>query len=1405
MKSIKTKLISYLMIMAILLTVVPVQEVKASDANYMSSAMINFFRDSNDIADVHDLTPDEVRVYAVFITNFMKPGQFTVKDLNGDVNSQLVTQISKFFGSTGASDTDKATIVKLNQLVYESITTDIAADSGEKCTLYSSTDSKTPLTGKQLMNKMYFYDDDNTESNEMAKTTVYFGPEKAICIDMSKPAIRGAFKILGAYSLDYMLGENGIANMSALYIDGFGNIWGAFEEKFAVSEEKTVTTTTSTTDLKLVMPACINPLSFTSFASSTPTQDDLKLPLNNAFAMGAFVNTGNISSDFLKNITPYYNLYSYLGKSDMQNLLNIYGLSSPLASIGHSNWAHSQDYSFDSKLNSFFGNKLNTIYKDSTYIMLANNIENVQDSMDSLTQEIKGVTNKTKIIEYLYGSMSISLTDVADTLYYFDNGGESWNDTTFADLGLMGASLFTNDDNTFYGANAKTNGITNKLSDFYERLTEEGIDISSIDSTQVTYENVDLINQAAQIMKDVLPATNDSKVGVTAMASSYDFVCILSLLNSDFSETNFNKVKESKEYNNAIEAYKQYGFIDDLTIYNLTGTGATLPVVYDMTPYISAVLYLMGASIGECNNEDMGSDMYSFKAPSLFNVGNIAVDNAADKKKRTPIKEVPYLYGLEDADTDSYTPINSEDSGVWGWFFDTTDSSYIYSLCNAYDGAAGMVVAEEGWYGEFTTPNGPNQFFTNFNVYTLFSSHNITLTTSLQKQEVAAKIGSTEGIVYKVNNFIADETNNWSGIFFGYMVDILQMDIASKKATEKAGGDTPKYDCYSFESDFLPAATINVTGGKLDISVSDSESGVSTSDEQTMKEMQEDLIKKIYGIVSDTNNDYRNSFLKSTVDGFLLTVHRNITGSWLSNMYTVSSGSGSTYQGLVGYISTPSLSDLPFTAWFMTNYMQIYAFMLLLISIALILMVLLRMRTWRQGSAIFMFMCIALLLPNILLGNTINITNKITDSIYSDKFDFWAMTQHQQALTSLSEAKTAKERAQASTYKQAEEMYSSDAGVQIKWMSPKKSSVFNDLYTSTNMSESFATNLTIFKWLFSSFIYESDYVDNDPLATYLYRPYNSIAKAGKDGYEMSINAILKKTSSGTPGTDGSDAKVSKKIAFVDKNGDKKTSTVESYSYIYDIYKLATKSERSTEYAKMFYAALVDDKLYTNEDNFMDIYYGGDIDSGKLKDINAVDTYNKTNASDSVALWGLGSEALNKVMFTKAEAFDMDSGTTIGVESTLDNTITDITDMSDANTAAFLLNTESPYYYFYNTLKYRYGSNNDFKSSLLNTEIYKVKDLSLESTSTSANGSVRDFLDLEGLFTYMIPYLSVCNDYVYDWTSINGTKVDAFDFNAEGVKISEKSNAAIENQYIRAEQLKKSMQQVWNMYSPWVDQ
>src|SRR5690606_34609871 len=134
------------------------------------------------------------------------------------------------------------------------------------------------------------------------------------------------------------------------------------------------------------------------------------------------------------------------------------------------------------------------------------------------------------------------------------------------------------------------------------------------------------------------------------------------------------------------------------------------------------------------------------------------------------------------------------------------------------------------------------------------------------------------------------------------------------------------------------------------------------------------------------------------------------------------------------------------------------------------------------------------------------------------------------------------------------------------------------------------------------------------------------------------------------------------------------------------------------------------------------------------------------------------------------------------------------DTSNPYYNAFSLSTESPFYYFYNVFKHRYSSvNGDFRSALLSEDVFRVT-----NENVKVNKKLRDFLDLEGLFTYVIPYLHQGNQYVYGWMAINGNNVDSFNF-SQGVAPTDPEKR---DQFEYERSKKEDMKKVWKLYSPW---
>lgn len=601
------------------------------------------------------------------------------------------------------------------------------------------------------------------------------------------------------------------------------------------------------------------------------------------------------------------------------------------------------------------------------------------------------------------------------------------------------------------------------------------------------------------------------------------------------------------------------------------------------------------------------------------------------------------------------------------------------------------------------------EFFHTVNTYNVFSIDG-SISNALTGTAVDTKITTPWGNS-KTYNRIANGVNNWPGIYWGYVVSLL-----GAKVTEDGISDR------GWSNGYLPGLTINTTGTS-NFSDALTGGGLSASDDKTIEDMQKDIIRKIYGLLSEDDNSYRASLIDTTIDGFILNTHRALVGSWIGENFVV--GTGKTYTSAVGYLSTPSLQDLPLTSWLLDDYAMIYMFSLLLILMIVVVMVITNNRSMQEGVILFLVMGVVLMIPQSLVVNVVNITNSMTDKMYSNKFNYWAISQHHELVENGLKAGGSAESDMAYTMELNKDFSSSDARVRIKWMSPKKEEEFDKLYKNESKLDGIENNLVLAKFLMGNFMSQSEYVMNSD-ESYLYRPYTSIVNSAKNMYlEM--------------GSGASDLTTLKGNIQSGKN-------------------------------------LIDDVPSYRFDGLM----GNITEKGDKTLMSKVDTYSvDSNVNDSYKYWGLGNFGVTSSIFRDDYTIE-EAG------------LTGYTD--DAEYSAFLLMTESPYYYFYNVFKARYSSvNGGFKNALLEPNVFKVS-----GTGTDADGELRDFLDLDGLFTNIVPYLKQANEYVNGWTSVYGSTIDSYDFENGG------AGEEYQEQYESAKRKKEALKNVWMLYSPWVD-
>ncbi|MNL91307.1 hypothetical protein D3C81_10390 [compost metagenome] len=1203
-----------------------------SQANSTSRSMIQFFRDDRTKLDTNRVSRDEIMVYGIFLSNFFTPGQTTLKDIKADGDKSLTTTVAnKFFGS--AAGDKKAEVTSLNTKIYDAISKVLTSDSKSFGMYANAEDAKNGrvMTGMDFYKKMATGDSTivNNNGNPL--------------FDLSDQATRGAIQVLFGFSPELILDKDkGLRNVSSMYMDGLGNIWGAYRKDGS---------SIVVDDYVLILPSCLNPVVFSN------TTKGCKFPITNAFAMGAVLR---IQGDFLSDaefMTPYYNIknYFYTGSSDSarvnkENLTTILGVQSPLDYVGNSDILikSTSQGNPNSIVDSYVRNASNAEFDSSkAKVIISMDASKVPDDNSYFKNNSDlDSSQKGTLLEYLTSSNDFKLTQLMDDMYYFsgvngangDQGDWKNNDSLIKSQKLF--AIEKQGKYTFYNGSFSASPFNRFLLQFKEAGNKDDFLSSWLQS--YAGKSVSTSSASFKALKSFLDTgnfgTNDSKTINDAMLlMQKNGTWVFNILpNSDVTNTTLNKFEFFKP------AY-----------INLSSFG--------LTEYDS---YILNMSYAIKNRFIYNSGLSDSNAFKVGNNGGSLGNNSGGG-------------------------ITNEAQNVIGSLFYSMMTYRVFSM---------------------------SSYFTSQLTSTTYAGTSID-----------GAMGK-----YTTKTAVMNDVNNWPGIYWGYMVNLLAI-------TEDADGNLNNTKNYS--NAVLPYMVVATSGGVLDLKEALTGSGVASSENKTLEEMQKDIIRKVYGLLSDDNSTVRDKLIKSSQDSWVISTHRAITGSWVGNTLSVSSGGNNAYASIVGYINTPNLNELPLTSWLLSDYMSVYVFLLLLALVVVLLLGITNTRTVRECLALFITMCFVLILPKFLLSNVVGITNSIGDKIYSEKFNYWAITQHQQSSTTLKSAASTGNELDYITAKSMQDnanVYSSDVGVRVKWMSPKKEDAFNSLFTK-KASANLKSNMTLFRWLFNSTLNQEEYVYDDPLATYLYRPYNAIASSAADNYVDLRNVAINKDS----------------IIQSIRNAKGNVLGIEDYKF----NKLLDPSKSNV----------------SMEQSQKDL-------------VDSVSTYYVSSDKEKLSAyryWLMGNNGVTSSIF----------------KSNYDATNAGLTGYStDPYAEAFLLSTESPFYYFYNALRARYdGVNGGFKSALLSRDVFTIK-----SDNRDVDGKLRDFLDMEGLFTYVIPYLNQSNAYVNGWTAKYGKEIEGFNFSTGQVG-GDGKNAELQAQYQEAENKKRELENVWKLYAPWVDQ
>lgn len=1384
---------------------------------------INFYAGSSGTAlNIENLKTQDYYVLSVFMSNYFEPGVTTLADLispNIENNS---------FYSNFATSLQKENDDSLKKAV-SSIGNDIknVLETGN-CTLIRANDNNdtVEVTGKtflrEIVRSVDLVDEDvldvilksedkdgvninnsgevynyksNITDNILRNRILYYGQvdENHIAMDFSSPAFRAALQVLAGYNNTLFLDSRGIESLSRIFLDPFGNIWGIrIKDESVKSKLNSVNSLSGLltaslgegesigSNVFLILPACLNPATFSPKVTDV---NELRMPLMNRFTLGCILTNDGLNHngsvyDINENFVPFYNILNFDSFSKYDKSLVIFGLNtlSPFTgNIGgyvenegtgknngiwdiNSNWkglnTDIANFGYDSGLITLDESVVNGIgdFGTRSYIVFAPNPKSIDGSNKKNTSpegnmaldldEFKGfsdgrafITSFTnndiqKILDYLYTANFLTLNQVSMNFFSDLNVSNSTNPSKD-----ISSQIINDKDDTILGMKSLSLFFTTLSNSFDIETTSgkhkyRGIVMESLQKSKLTQNLSEVFNN--------IDIETYTKL-IENMSGCKDDILI--------------ELTAIKESDSDLADYAHL-FIDILN-----GGVPTDGIEYLKNIFPDAIF--------KSFEEDKDIVALYLQPKGFLYLGNAAHGDVTTKDIALTNTATLNDFGL---------------SQVLGFYSRQSTSGNVGDDAYLVISSKDLIPLLLGLY-EYTVFTPTTQ-----NMQNMLTSY--TTVTNTQK----SLFGTDKTFMPNIDTHTFDGNQNVTmGIYFGYIIDMLGISIDNGTEEKEA-----TLNCFGFNSKFLPKfSNISAKGGEMVFGgdLYNTSSGVVFDEDTSFEEKQKDLINRIYGLTNDRNNDYRNSLIKSILEGFILTLHRTVTGTWGSAINTVVSGSTSTYKSVTGYIYTPTLEELPFTATLMNNYLKIYVFCFVIILFLLILMTLLNMRSWQQSVLIGIMMSVALLFPYILISNTISISNKISNNIYSDRFDFWALVELQENESKLVGLEGMSDKSQflAISSATSDTTYMGNAGVKIKWMSPKKVDMFNSIYSDKSLSESFVTNIQIFKWLFNSFIYDSEFVDTEIYGSYVYRPFKNIAIEGNCYYEWA-NGLYSSLNQ-----------------YQESDIDLISSVGLSEIEIPKILNDSLKVYKNNEYSKYIpLMARYDNSIYmSNTTDYLD--YSEDM----VSDIEKIKPLNYNNGVKDVALWGIVNSDIT-------ERINQDvTDSTVGIISNLP--VSDSKSaFNNASTASiskaiYLKNTESPFYYFYSVLKTEFGD--DFKKDLLKSENFRMGTEDIEQLSDIGQyrvtkGDYKDFLDMEGLFTGVIPYLNDGNKYVKEWRNIYGSEIEQYDFEytvdeSGNVQIGE-SNNVIEKEdmasvaYQEAVERKNNQNKVWNMYAPWVD-
>lgn len=526
--------------------------------------------------------------------------------------------------------------------------------------------------------------------------------------------------------------------------------------------------------------------------------------------------------------------------------------------------------------------------------------------------------------------------------------------------------------------------------------------------------------------------------------------------------------------------------------------------------------------------------------------------------------------------------------------------------------------------------------------------------------------------------------------------------------------------------------------------------------------------------------NYVRELITNKLNGFLLGWHNDMLGT-----NGVGQTTGSTlYRSNTGYVTTPDLSEIEWTDALINFYNQCIPFLLVVMIVTMIFAYITGILSLQRSIFGVVIFGIFLLLPVNLINGVVGFSNRISENLYGEKFTYWALIQQETYASAIDEAADRDVNGDSTYSNYLQELYAQNNAVYsnqgsesivLKWQAPKKMTsimIGNDeSYQGLTEEGQFLLNA------FLSNMYSGETFLDDEDSVYLYRSYLDISNYSRyiwRGIDQDVQSMASSLTNDLISNTSNTLRdaihsMSTNYALDRQNGytNSGSSGTDPNSNIRMIAPLSSK--------------IINDAL-------------GDLGTVDEMGIDDFVGINQNLFNFGIPVFNTGGNIADYLGRNTDNASDIEI-------AALNQELAGYSNEDLVGLAAYSLMSESVFYYFSWNL-YDMG----MQPSATISDGYRNLLLGDDNAgffyNTILNGELKDFMDMKSLFTYIIPYLKMCNDLVNEWDDVYGL------FIYDGVPTEEghwndpdiQGNTEMEQRYWH----NLNVARLYGIYTPWVD-